>query len=152
MSSSAEQKVTVNIREMKEEDIEGVLAIDRNITGSDRVLTYATDAESEMGGELGVSMVAEAGGEIVGFLLGQITDSFYRVGDTAWVRLIGVDSRYQRQGIGDRLLQGFTERCRQKGAESVHIMVRWHDWTLLSVLRSLGFDRGERTEFIKPII
>lgn len=152
MSTSAKPETTVNIREMKEEDIEGVLAIDRNITGSDRVLTYATDAESEVGGELGVSMVAEAGEEIVGFLLGQITDSFYRVGDTAWVRLIGVDARYQRQGIGDRLMQGFMERCRQKGAESVHIMVRWHDWTLLSMLRSHGFDRGERAEFIKPII
>lgn len=152
MSSSAEPGATVSIREMKEEDIEGVLAIDRNITGSDRIMTYATDAESEVGGELGVSMVAEVGKEIVGFLLGEITDSFYRVGDTAWVRLIGVDSRYQHQGIGEMLVKGFTERCRQKGVESVHIMVRWHDWTLLSFLRSLGFDRGERTEFIKPII
>lgn len=152
MSNSAEERPQVSIRAMREEDIEGVLSIDRNIAGDDRVMTYAAAPDSEVGGELGISMVAEVGRETIGFLLGEITDSLYGLGDTAWVRLIGVDPRYQRQSIGSRLLEAFTERCRQKGARSVHIMVRWHDWWLLSFLQSLGFDRGETIEFLKPIL
>lgn len=151
MTSGAEQERRVHIREMTEEDIEGVLAIDRNIVASDRVMTYATSAESDVGGELGVSLVAEVGGGIVGFLLGEITDSLYGPGDTAWIRLIGIGASYQRQSIGARLVQVFTERCRHQGIRSVHITVRLHDWTLLSFLRSLGFDRSETVEFIKPI-
>ena len=152
MSSNAESKIEVNICEMTEEDIEGVLAIGRKTIGTDRVQTYAVGPDSDVGGELGVSMVAEVTGEIVGFLLGQIIDSLYGVGDAAWGRLIGLDSRYRRQGIVNRLTQGFVESCQRRGAQSVHIMVRWHDGSLVSFLRSLGFDRGERAEFIKPII
>ena len=151
MAAAAEQRPQVNIRGIMEEDIEGVLAIDRKITGSKRAMTYATTPSSYVGGELEASVVAEASGQIVGFLLGRITDSPYGVADAAWLQLIGIDPGYQRQGIGSRLVQAFTERCRQKGVRSVHIMVSWHDWWLLSFLRSLGFARGEMAEFIKPI-
>ena len=149
--TAAEQRPQVDIREMTEEDIEGVLAIDRKITGSNRAMTYATIPSSYVGGELDVSVVAEAGGQIVGFLFGRITDSPRGLADVALVELIGVDPGYQRQGIGTSLVQAFMEHCRHKGARSVHAMVSWHDWWLLSFLGSLGFTRGAMAEFVKPI-
>lgn len=149
--AAAEQSTGVSIREMTEEDIEGVLAIDRRITGTNRAMTYSSTPTSYVGGELDVSVVAEAGGEIIGFLFGRITDSSYGQADAASLELIGVDPEYRRQDIGSRLVQCFTEHCQQKGVRSVHVMVSWHDWWLLSFLRSLGFARGEMAEFIKPI-
>jgi len=148
---AAEQRTGVNIREMTEEDIEGVLAIDRRITGSNRAMTYSSTPTSYVGGELDVSVVAEVGGDIIGFLFGRITDSSYGQADTASLELIGVDPEYQRQNIGSGMVRCFTERCQQKDVRSVHVMVSWHDWWLLSFLRSLGFARGEMAEFIKPI-
>ena len=149
--AAAEQKPGVDIREMTEDDIEGVLAIDRKITGSSRATTYASMPTSYVGGELDVSVVAESGGEIVGFLFGRITDSPYGQADAASLELMGVDPAYQRQSVGSGLVQAFMEGCRRKDVRSVHIMVSWHDWWLLSFLRSLGFARGEMAEFVKRI-
>ena len=151
MGDAPDHVSEVNIRVMTDDDIEGVLSIDRKITGSDRAVTYATIPGSYVGGELDISVVAEADGEIVGFLLGRITDSPYGHADAAWLEVIGVDPSFQRRGLGTRLVQGFTERCRQRRVRSVHILVSWHDWRLLSFLRSLRFARGEMAEFIMPI-
>ncbi len=151
MGSAVQQRLQANIREIREEDIDGVLALDRKIAGSDRAMTYDTTPSSYVGGELNVSVVAEAGSEIVGFLLGRKTSSPYELGDIALLQLIGVDPACRRQGIGAKLVQAFTERCRQKGLRSIHIMVSWHDWWLLSFLKSQGFVHGEIAEFIKPI-
>ena len=80
--------------------------IDRKVTGSNRALTYTTVPDSFVGGKLELSVVAEAGGQIVGFLLGSITESPYGSADSALMRLIGVDPAYQRRGIGTALVQG----------------------------------------------
>jgi len=151
MGDAPDQLADMKIREMTEDDIEGVLSIDRKITGSRRAVTYASVPSSYVGGELDVSVVADADGQIVGFLLGRITDSPYGLADTGWLELIGVDTTCQRERIGTKLVQAFTERCRQKGVRSVRIMISWHDWWLLSFLRSLGFARGDMAEFIMPI-
>ncbi len=151
MNAQTKQLPQVNIRRMTEEDIEGVLAIDRKIVGSSRATTYTTAPSSYVGGELDVSVVAEAGGQIVGFLLGRITHSPYGLADAASLEMIGVDPEYRRRGIGTGLARAFNEHCKQKGVRSVRAMVSWHDWWLLSFLRSLGFSRGEMAEFTKSI-
>jgi len=151
MSSAVRQKIEVNIREIREEDLDGVLALDRKITGKDRARTYDNVPNSYIGGEMDVSVVAEAGGEIVGFLLGRITPSPHELGDISLLQLIGVDPAFRRQGIGAKLVQAFTDRCRLKGLRSMHVMVSWHDWWLLSFLKSQGFVHGEIAEFSKPI-
>jgi ribosomal protein S18 acetylase RimI-like enzyme len=145
------QTPEVNIRSITEEDIESVLAIDRQITGRDRAMTYTTIPNSYVGGEMDVSVVAEAGGEIVGFLLGRISDSPFGFADAASLQLIGVDPACRRQGIATKLVQAFTDRCRERKVRSIHVLVSWHDWWLLSFLSSLGFARGEMAEFLKPI-
>ena len=151
MAVAAEQKPQIIIRQITEDDIEGVLAIDRGITGGDRALTYASAPNSYVGGELGVSVVAEADGKVVGFLLGQITDSPFGRSDTALLLLMGVDPGYRRRSIGSRLVQAFEGCCRQKGVRSVHVMVSWQDWWLLSFIKSQGFSLGEIAEFMKTL-
>jgi ribosomal protein S18 acetylase RimI-like enzyme len=145
------QTLEVNIRSITEEDIEGVLAVDRKITGRDRAVTYSTVPNSYVGGEMDVSVVAEAGGEIVGFLLGRISDSPCGLADAASLQLFGVDPACRRQGIATRLVEAFTDRCRERGVRSIHVLVSWHDWWLLSFLGSMGFARGEMAEFIRPL-
>lgn len=151
MTPDAEPKPQINIRPMTEDDLTAVLEIDHKITGDDRAMTYASRPIGYVGGELAISMVAEVDGQVAGFIFGRLTDSPYGRADTASLELIGVDPAYRRQGIGTRLVQAFTEHCREEGARSVRLIVSWHDWWYLSFLRSLGFVRGEMAEFIKPI-
>ena len=151
MAPAAEQKPQVIVRKITEDDIEDVLAIDRGITGNDRALTYASAPNSYVGGELGVSVVAEVDGKVVGFLLGQITDSPFGRSDTALMLLMGVDPGYRRRSIGSRLVKAFEGCCREKGVNSVHVMVSWQDWWLLSFIKSMGFSLGEIAQFVKAV-
>ena len=151
MGHTSKHEPKITIRGLRQEDIDGVLAIDRKIVGTQRALSYATTPGSYVGGELDMSVVAEANGEIVGFLLGRIADSPHGVADYAWLNMIGVDPGYRRQGIGRRLVEAFEECCRQRGASTIHVMVNWHDWWLLSFLGSLEFGRGDMAEFVKYI-
>ncbi|MBN1613956.1 MAG: GNAT family N-acetyltransferase [Deltaproteobacteria bacterium] len=151
MAPATEQGSQVIVRKITEDDIEDVLAIDRGITGNDRALTYTSAPNSYVGGELGVSVVAEVDGKVVGFLLGQITDSPFGRSDTAMLILMGVDPGYRRRKIGSRLVKAFEGCCRQKGVTSVHVMVSWQDWWLLSFIKSMEFSLGEIAEFVKAV-
>jgi ribosomal protein S18 acetylase RimI-like enzyme len=87
----------------------------------------------------------------VGFLLGRVTSSATEMGDSYLLELIGVDPEYRRLHLGEKLVKAFEQSCREKGASSIRVLVSWHDWWLLSFLRSLDFSRGEMTEFVKPL-
>lgn len=151
MEDDSKKELKINVRKMEEEDIESVLEIDRKIVGPDRAATYTMTPTNYVGGELDVSVVAEAKGKIVGFLLGRVTESTYDVGESFLLELIGVDQEYKRRGVGRSLVEAFEETCRERGASSIRVLVSWHDWWLLSFLRSLDFSRGEMTEFVKPL-
>ena len=145
------QEEKIHIRKMTEEDIEGVLEVDRKIAGPDRATTYTMIPTNYVGGELDISVVAELDEEIVGFLLGRVTKSTYEVGNSYLLELIGVDPRFRRKGVGKSLVKDFEKICREKGASTIRVLVNWQDWWLLSFLSSLEFSRGEMTEFVKPI-
>ena len=149
---SMKAKRAVRAREMREEDIDGVLAIDHKIEGRLRAMTYADTPSNYLGGQLDISIVAETeAGELVGFVLGRIVDSAYSRDDTGWMQLIGVDPEYRHQNIGSRLMQAFFEHCRDKGIKRVITMVNWHDWWMLSFLDSLGYTQGEMVEYVMQL-
>ncbi len=60
------------------------------------------------------ALVAESDGEIVGFLLGFMTE---RPVSTGYVHLVGIHPEHRRKGVGKALYARFTERCREAGAE-----------------------------------
>lgn len=143
-----QRELQVVIREMREGDIEGVQAVDSKLTAQNRAFTYCW---SPLGGELMTSVVAEIEGKIVGFLLGQTVKSSYKAGNIALAQNIGVDPEYFHHHIGTRLVQGFTERCKKRGIDSIHAMVRSRDELLISFLRATGFIDGEMIELVKLI-
>lgn len=148
---SIQKEVDVTVRKMREEDIESILEIDREIVGQDRATTYSAAPGNFVGGELGLSVVAETGGRIIGFLLGRVSDVPYGVTDSGILELIGVAPQFRRQKVGQALVAAFEDACREKGVCKIRVMISWHDWWLLSFLRSLDFLHGEMTEFVKEI-
>ncbi len=61
-------------------------------------------------------MVAESEGELVGYILGFIHDTFYANGPVAWVEEIMVHPEYRRTGLGGRLMESFESWCKSNGA------------------------------------
>ena len=71
-------------------------------------------------GEEGITLVAELGGEIVGFVdarLGRSPDAMHREMIYCHVVEIAVSSRHQSQGIGGRLLEAAEDWGRRHGAK-----------------------------------
>ena len=146
MAKNVQSKSRVKIREMRVEDLEGVLDIERETKEDSRAATYEPVPDSCIGGEMDASVVAEAGNKIVGFVLGRVVGSPTELRSVAWIELIGILPEYQRKGIGGKMVEAWKERCRKKGITKVHVMVNWRDWWMLSFFESLGFLRGELTD------
>ncbi len=146
MVRTAEPKSKVKIREMRVEDLAGVLAIERETKEDSRAVTYAPVPDSCIGGEMDASVVAEAGDKIVGFVLGRVVGSPTELRNVAWIELIGILPEYQHKGIGRKMVETWKERCHKKGIKKVHVMVNWRDWWMLSFFESQGFSRGDLTD------
>lgn len=138
---------TIIIREMNEEDVEGILEIERASKGRHRATTYAPVPDSSIGGEIDNSMVAEDAGRVIGFVLARVVRSPAELGEVAWIEFIGIHPDRQGQGIGTKLIEAWRDRCKQKGIKKVHMMLNWRDWWLQSFFESLGFSRGELVDF-----
>jgi N-acetylglutamate synthase-like GNAT family acetyltransferase len=137
----------INIREMSEEDVEGILDIERQTKGLGRSITYAPVPDSCIGGEVENSVVVEDNGRIVGFILARSVRSPVELSNVAWIELIGILPEYQRRGIGKRMIEAWKDLCRQKGIKKVHVMINWRDWWMQSFFVSMNFSRGELVDF-----
>ena len=146
MARTVQTRSRVKIREMRVEDLKGVLDIERETKEDSRAATYAPVPDSCIGGEMDASVVAEVGDKIVGFVLGRVVSSPTELRSVAWIELLGILPDYQRKGIGRKMVETWKERCRKKGINKVHVMVNWRDWWMLSFFESLGFCRGELTD------
>lgn len=62
------------------------------------------------------ALVAEHRGQIVGYLLGFIHDTFYANGQVAWVEEIMVHAEHRRAGLGTSLMRCFESWCEDRGA------------------------------------
>lgn len=142
MGESLQEKC--RIRAMDEGDLEAVVAIDEKVLGEKRFSYWRRrigfhKKESEVTG-----LVAEVDGQIVGFILGEISGREFRVPDTiGWIDTIGIDPAYQRKGVASALLNQVIADFRQRGVETIYTLVNWSSWDLLQFYKNSGFTRGD---------
>jgi len=88
------------VRKMNQKDLDAVVAIDTKVLGKSRWdywLTKMALAEQRLPI---ASLVAEADGKVVGFILEMPADMNTSVPENiGWIDTIGVDPEYQKQGI-----------------------------------------------------
>jgi len=63
------------------------------------------------------SFVAEEDGELIGFLIGFISQSYV---DEAYIHFVGIHPDYRKKGIGRKLYSAFFEKVEKKGCKTVH--------------------------------
>jgi ribosomal protein S18 acetylase RimI-like enzyme len=142
MSESLDENL--RIRVMTEADLEAVVAIDGEVLGEKRFNYWRRkidfrDKESEVTG-----LVGEVNGQIVGFILGEISGVEFRVPDViGWIDTIGIDPAHQRKGVASALLDQLITNFRQFGIETIYTLVNWSDWDLLQFYKNAGFTRGD---------
>lgn len=145
----------VRIRPLREADVEAIIAIDAEITGREKsgfwrgLLTlYEPVEEAGEGGtrdEAAVSSptylceVAEKGGEVVGFVLGDVQAWQFGIPRCGRIVAIGIRPDHRREGTASRLARELLEAFRKMGLPIVQCPVRSKD-PLGDFFMSLGFE------------
>jgi ribosomal protein S18 acetylase RimI-like enzyme len=131
------------VRKMASKDLDAIVAIDTQILGKSRWdywLMKMSLAEQRLPM---ASLVAEADGKVVGFILGDASGYEYDVPENiGWIDTIGVDPAYQKQGIARMLMNEMIVNLKKVGVDTVYTMVNWRDWNLLKFFDAFGYKKG----------
>ncbi len=131
----------IPVRAMKEDDLTGIVAIDRRITDRDRS-TYFRERliEALYESDVRVSLVAERDGLLVGFIMARVDlGEFGRFEPIAVLDTIGVDPDCRGQGVGRALLSQLLVNLSTLRIERVRTEIDWRDRELLGFLHHCGF-------------
>jgi len=85
----------------------------------------------------GTSFVAEAGGRLVGFLIGFVSQT---EPEEAYVHFIGVSPEQRGEGLGRDLYERFFEAVRRRGCTRVRCVTSPLNEDSLAFHRALGFE------------
>jgi len=141
----------MKIRPMEPEDINGILEVDRKISGVARALTYRDLVREALGGQIDMSFVAEIDNQFVGFVMAYLTYVREQVSEACVIQIFGVDPKYQRQGIASKLIQALLDKCRSKKIKLVRVMIDERDSELQGFFKRLGFDRDRYIDYSKTV-
>jgi predicted N-acetyltransferase YhbS len=126
---------TIHIRLMKAEDFDAVVAIDQKVLKTSRTAYYEMKFEKlfKSNDYLPTSLVAEnEDGTVVGFVMGELYMGEYGIfKEEARLDTIGVDPGYQHKGIGEQLINEFTDHLRSLGVQKINTLVDWNDSNLI---------------------
>lgn len=141
------------VRSMAEQDLPGIVRLDRKITGRDRT-AYLRRKAGEVLREsaVRVSLVAEVDGGLAGFLMARVDfGEFGRTEPTAILDTIGVDPAHARRHVGRALLEQLLLNVRGLRAERVLTEVEWDHHALVAFLGRTGFVHAQRLAFEKAL-
>lgn len=93
------------------------------------------------------ALVAELDGQVIGFLLAVLVPA---PSATGYVHLVGIHPDHRRRGVGKRLYEQFTERCRAAGMKRIKCLgaaghegpVKFHE--------AMGFESTEVPDYAGP--
>lgn len=137
------EEPAIQTRHPREDDLDALVAIDREWTGAERrpFLAMRLQRALRPGGiSLARVATATAGDETLGFLFGEVTHGqFGRVAPVAWIDTVGVRRDVTHRGVGTLLLKDFMRHARLLGVDRVRTMLEPADGSLAGFLLAMRF-------------
>ncbi len=93
------------------------------------------------------ALVAELEGQVIGFLLGVMVPA---PAATGYVHLVGIHPDHRRRGVGKRLYEQFTERCRAAGMKRIKSLASSGHEGPVHFHESMGFACSEVADYAGP--
>lgn len=143
------------IRDMRPDDLDAVVQLDKQIFGEARRDYFARrlaslDVSSPPGHT--IALVAEEGDALVGFVMGTLTTGEFGFTEvTALVDSIAVHPAWRRRGIARQLANALVAESAARGAQDVYTLVNWNSWDMLKFFDSVGFDLAQTVPLRKRI-
>jgi len=134
----------VKIRTLKKEDLDAIVEIDEKVLGENRKNYWQRKLELMNHKSSQISLVAEVEGEVVGFILGDVSGWEFGVPETiGWIDTIGVDPIYQKKGLATALAHELIKNLKAFEVKTIYTLVSWNDWDLLQFFHAMLFTRGD---------
>lgn len=142
---------TIYIRNLEKRDLSAMVAIEERGTGVVRPDYWEKRIElSEAIRPHWASLVAEADGRVVGFILGRAGElEFGLPGTIAWIEIIGVDPPYRHQGIASTLIERFAASAEDHGIKKIFTLVDSNNPEMKQFFTRIGFVQGKMWHFEK---
>ncbi len=131
----------MTVRPVRRTDLDQVIALDATVTGLEK-RSYWERVFRRYGqaprGEQRWFLVALAGAEVAGFVIGEVRDWEFGSPPCGWLFAIDIDPRVRQAGIGTRLLAALSERLRAGGVPKLRKLLAADNVLILSFFRSQG--------------
>lgn len=119
-----EQDSELQVRNLEDTDLGGIVALDEKIQGDYRPEVWENRITYYFRRDPEASQVALVDGKVVGFMLGEIRSGEFGLEEpTGWIEVLGVDPDYRGRAIGRQLAERMLTHFRNSGAESVRTFV-----------------------------
>jgi len=142
----------VSIRPLDELDISAIVRIDEQIGGAYRPEVWERRIGYYLRRDPETSVVAELGGKVVGFMLGELRSGEFGLEEpTGWVEVLGVDPACRGRAVGRRMAEAILEHFKERGATSVRTLVDEKHTELSGFFSALGFEPSSLRAFIRPV-
>lgn len=142
----------LSIRPLDELDIDDIVRIDERIGGRYRPEVWEARVGYYLRRDPEGSVVAETGGRVVGFMLGELRSGEFGLEEpTGWVEVLGVDPDHRGQAIGRKMAEVMLEHFRGAGATSVRTLVDEEMEEIRRFFSSLGFEPSTLRPFVKAL-
>ncbi|MBM4249425.1 MAG: GNAT family N-acetyltransferase [Euryarchaeota archaeon] len=132
----------IRVRRMRPGDVAAAAGINRAITRRRASARWTAMVRMLIQHGPGECLVAEEGGRVVGYILGEMKEFAFGAERSGWIEVLGVHPRHMGRGVGKLLGQRLLSTFRRKGATRVFTAVGWDSGDLLAFFRSVGFDRS----------
>jgi ribosomal protein S18 acetylase RimI-like enzyme len=142
----------LRIRPLGDIDITPISGIDEKIVGRYRPEVWERQIGYYLRRDPEGSVVAELGGEVVGFMLGEVRSGEFGLEEpTGWIEVLGVDPAHRGKAIGRLMAEALLAHFRELGARSVRTLVDDGAEELCSFFSSLGFEPSTLRPFVKTL-
>jgi ribosomal protein S18 acetylase RimI-like enzyme len=136
----------VLVRNLRADDLDAMVRIDRAITGHARRGYYEIKMKEALApGTMRISLAAEEDGRLAGFMLGSLYYGEFGLPEpSAVLDTIAVDPQLRGRRIGKALLRQLVTNLRALGIDKIRTEVEWDQFELMGFLASRGFAPARR--------
>jgi ribosomal protein S18 acetylase RimI-like enzyme len=145
------QQDAVTIRRATSADLPTIAELDERVTRLPKTEYWRdlVDRFSEHKG--GAMFVAEAGGRVVGFIIGEIRAWEFGSPPCGWIFGVNIEPEFREHAVASTLFNAITDFFRSSGVTTVRTMIRRDYILLLSFFRSMGLRAGPFVELEKDL-
>lgn len=142
----------LKVRPLTELDIGDIVRIDEKISRLYRPDEWERRIAYYLRRDPDSSLVAEAGGRVVGFMLGEIRSGEFGLDEpTGWIEVLGVDPEAQGRSVGRMLGEAMLDYFRRHGARSARTFVEEEMAGVARYFESLGFEPASLRPYRKAL-